>query len=388
MNHPDWAALDSLAYETLEEAGLQTHVSQCSQCSALLEQLRSEQAFVRGALREDVRDAVGLPSGFAAQAAKRSSRVGLLPLLTLAATLLVAVAVVFLRPSVPSPIPAGEPRWLLPIEAAGEAGLDLSCPYAVFRARSGTMGTLGITLHADTRGFSTGLWISTGAGKPWLKRSFAGGLLSEPLLEGDSLSFLFVTTGSASFITLDPTNGRETSRVPIDGGHDYNGQVPLLMASGKERYGVLLYADGRALFTRSVDGGKSWSRLREPGAPGFRCGSAALLATSGGLHLIRDNFPNLIHEVSTDAGESWTAGEVPVIPREFGASNGISAAALGRDVHLVCHTNLGHVLVFASRDEGRTWSEGRKLGTSAWSSFMIKRAADVLLIAFSDPQAA
>jgi hypothetical protein len=125
---------------------------------------------------------------------------------------------------------------------------------------------------------------------------------------------------------------------------------------------------GEIVYTRSTDGGDSWTEPRVV-SRGMQSNGTQIAFTAEKAHMLWVNYDTntLDHVTSTDDGESWSDPEpiapVDTVPPYEGYSRMHTLPALatdedGSDVYAVWHDNAGgdaDILATASPDAGETW---------------------------------
>ncbi|MCE9580993.1 MAG: hypothetical protein K8T20_00600 [Planctomycetes bacterium] len=256
-----------------------------------------------------------------------------------------------------SAIPAaGEASsWAFPAEAMSATSERLPCPVEVVRGESGAVGVFvferdgGLTLR-----------ISKDGRAPWKVLLLPNGPAGEPVVEGDRVQVLLADADdkSVSLGVFDLVAQKDLSRVRIPGKLPGIPSFSRLAAQGPARFATVALESGELLYSRSADGGKSWSAFESVAklaARGDAC-CPPLLVADDGVHLyFAASGGKLAHRVSND-GAAWKDGVAPpALPEEHGVPGAVTGTQVGKQFHLVVLTSKLRYLYNWSDDRGAHW---------------------------------
>jgi len=274
--------------------------------------------------------------------------------------------------------------WVVRPEAtpAAEEGWRWAAPSEVWRGVAPTRTEIFQTA-AGRVGVMMGqvLRHSRDGRDPWRELELRGAA-GPPLVRGEEVSFVATAPdGRKQWVTFDLALPGERARVDLGlaagdldeaRAWDFGGAIHVLLSM----------RDGRLLFTRSEDGGRSWAKPRFV-VEKQRSGSPpALFRTSRGLHVISvDLDSKWVHRISADGGREWSSDpSVPFDPVWSAPGFVRGAQAEGR-LHVVYVTwdgGMAHLIHASSADEGRTWSPGRRVARSKSLAESYRRSFDVV----------
>lgn len=312
----------------------------------------------------------------------RNSYARLQPLV--AAALLVgaiALALGLGRTTRDEPATPSEPRWLLPVEISRD-------PADRWSAVTGRQHVVRTDGGGAAFVWDWGILVSKDGKAPWTRLDFDDWHPSRPVVHGEEVSFL--TT--KAYVTVDVSKAAIVRRVKLpttpSGAVAYKRWNVHLAARGRDRYAVVEGLGGKVAFSRSEDGGDTWSPFqavtpeRVKPDTSINENSSLLLAGNDLLLFYLTDDHRAACRRSGDGGATWSDGESPA----FGELRIVRGATTGTTSHLVCVTADGRLLRSSSADLGRSWSppEPVRSGLSAQMGLQLTSGAEMLLLTWKD----
>jgi len=150
-------------------------------------------------------------------------------------------------------------RWLAPWEVLRRSD-DMPLPFSrrIFRSPGGKAGLVSYGWNHGPK-----ILLARDHTLPWSELSFVGQDPSEPLLDGEAVSFLFKRGDSIEFLRVDLTRKEASGPTSLPGIADGKWANLQCLALGDELFALVRVPDGRVMFSKSPDKGATWSPLGE-----------------------------------------------------------------------------------------------------------------------------
>ena len=280
--------------------------------------------------------------------------------------------------------------WHLPIEVLALGGSRPPWPLEAFETDDGTRGLFVFAKRRETQ-----LRLGGKENAGWKDLSFPMGLPSPIVLNGKFGAFLLgdLRDKRVRYHEVNIWDAKKLTQTDIEGPMPSNPMFSRLLVDARNRYALVGCERGQLLFSRSRDGGKTWTKLVGMGVNLIKDDQLCppLMKTSIGLHVVHvAESGTLTHLLSKDEGKTWkqTKGQ-PRVADKFGAPMLVAGYGSRDDLHICCVTKSGAMVFHSSNDAGATWSNGVQVASNRLSDlasfFQLRGNGKVTVLCFTEP---